>query len=300
MRHTAHRIMRASRPSRYPPSMRSLHTSLLALPLLAGLSACSWVTLTPTTYCDDDDGMLVDGEAGLSCEDASVALEHTRMIAGRPVGSTDANLILGEIKGAWQRDATATRAVLDRLKSERDAMRRSVGLDVAELRATHAWEALAGEGPLDPETFPRSHDSVKRRIAPWAQDDDEKLVLTEADIESWIRYASLCREVQAGGPLKLSISNREQLYRDMVSRFETSDRAGQIGLVGLGGFWPSIESRWQAASYEQQQRWITQAPLPPPMTGTSMGYASVIFEDDLAKHAAILHKTLGPFTLEDR
>jgi len=269
----------------------ALLLSALALP------ACSWFSLTPTTVCDSPQDELAPGSPPLTCAQAQVVLDHTQRLAGRPVGHADRNILLTDVGARYRVAPDEVRATLKTLAEQNAALERATGLEGAELRSTRAWEAITGNGPLSPAAYPEANRSLRRRIAPWAQDDEEKLVLTEADIEAWIGFASLCREVQSGEPLKLSISNREQLYRDMRVRFEMEDRKGQIGMVGLGGYWPSVEDRWIAATYEQQQAWIKAATLPPPMTSRSMGYAAIVFEGDLREHAQTMHKVLGPFTL---
>lgn len=264
----------------------------LALPLIG----CSW--LSPSPPCASADATLAAGTPPLTCAETLPVLEYAGQVAGRPITGVDRNVILWDLKARYSSHPDEVRADLAQAEAIRDELRRKTGLEAAEARSTRAWEALEGRGPIDPARYPQAHDSLERRTAPWARDADEKLVLTEADIEGWIRYASLCREVQAGGPLKLSINDREQLYKDMRVRFETVGRAEQIGMVGLGGFWGHIEDRWVAASYEEQQAWIQAAPLPPPMTASSMGYASVVFEGNLRQSAEILHDKLGPFTLD--
>lgn len=274
--------------------MPRIHALLLGLAL--GAPACSWIV--PQVACPEPDGVLADGAEPLTCAEAEPMLEYGAQIAGRPILGVERSVLLFDLKAAYHRDPQALRADLAEAARIRDELRRKTGLSAAELRSTRAWEALKGEGPLTAERHPQALDSLKRRVAPWYVDDEEKLVLTEADIEGWLRYASLCREVQSGGPLKLSIGNREAIYKDLRVRFETVSRDEKIGMVGLGGFWGHIEDRWKAASYEEQQAWIQAAPLPPPMTASSMGYAAVVFETDMRQSAEILHDKLGPFTLD--
>ena len=260
-------------------------------------TACSGWSLTPTTVCATDEAELAAGSPPLTCAEAEVAITWLRHVSGRPTGQADRNLVLLDLGARYKVDPAEVRTDLEQLAAINTELERASGMTGAETRSTRAWEAVTANGPLDPEHYPEADRSIRRRVAVWAQDDEEKLVLTEADIEAWISFASLCREVQSGEPLKLSIANREALYRDMRVRFEMEPRTGQIGLVGLGGYWHDVEERWIAASYKEQQAWIAAATLPPPMTSRSMGYAAVIFEGDLRQQAVTMHEVLGPFTL---
>jgi len=88
------------------------------------------------------------------------------------------------------------------------------------------------------------------------------------------------------------------VYRDLRVRFRQAEPADQIALVAIGPFWQGIAARWQAASYEQQQAWARAAPLPPPMTASSLVYAEAVFDLPLARSAATLHEHLGPLRLD--
>jgi hypothetical protein len=80
-----------------------------------------------------------------------------------------------------------------------------------------------------------------------------------------------------------------------MDRFSTGSRADKVAIAALGPIWGSVKERWQSASYDQQQAWIAAAPLPPPMTATSLGYADAIFAGDVARHVQVLNEVLGPF-----
>ena len=264
--------------------------------LFLGLSSCSWIS--PPTYCEGSSDVLVDGAQPLSCDDAMVAVTYVSMTAGRRTGKADRNLILGDIKAIYSADPDFTRTALNDAAQAVARMKSVSGMEAARARSEEAYRAVTENGPLSSDRTPAARDSLKRRVAPWLVDHETQLVLDESDIEGWIRYASLCREVQSGGPLKLSINNREQVYREVKRGFEDGSEQQKEGWIAFGGFWNTIEDRWRAATYEEQQAWIQVAPLPPPMTGTSMGYASVIFEGDARQHAATFHEKLGPLKLD--
>lgn len=270
------------------PTLRLL--ALLALP------ACSWIT--PSTVCSDPSGVLQDADDPLTCEEALVASDYVAVLAARSVSRADRNLLYRDLAARYRAepaDVNDDLASMARLTGELRALR---GLEAAEARSRRAYEALTGKGPLDIEAYPQAGRIVRSQIVARVIDDDHELVFTEMDIEGWISYASLCREAQAGGPLKLSIANREQLYRDLIDGYKGSDRDGRIAMVAIGAFWEPFTERWQAASYEEQQAWIQAAPLPPPMTASSMGYASSVWESgDFTTHARLLHEKMGPLRL---
>ena len=82
-----------------------------------------------------------------------------------------------------------------------------------------------------------------------------------------------------------------------MDRFEAGSRDERLALVSLGPFWGQIQERWQAVPYERQQKWIAAAPLPPPMTATSLGYLQAVVEGSVVQHVASVHDVLGPFSL---
>ena len=123
-----------------------------------------------------------------------------------------------------------------------------------------------------------------------------RVALTEADVEAWINYASLCREVQGGTPLRISVAARVGVYRDIRTRFETATAAEQVAMASLGATWPQVERAWRLADYEGQQAWIAAAPLPGPMTGRSGDYARTIVQGDVTGHVQALEVHFGPFT----
>ena len=80
-------------------------------------------------------------------------------------------------------------------------------------------------------------------------------------------------------------------------RFVDASRADRIALSAVGPYWPAARDAWAMATYERQQGWIATAPLPPPMTATSLGYIGALIEGDLDGLASTLHEHLGPLPL---
>lgn len=268
--------------------------SRLALLALAPLSGC--FMFSPSAVCTEPGQDLVAGASPLSCAEAEVAVRYVNVLAGRPMERADRNLILKDLAAAWPADPDGVRGTLEGLSATVQELGALRGLEAAEARSRTAWEDLNAESHLDP--FPQARRVLSRRVAVWASDEEQRLVLTESDIEGWISYASLCREVQHGGPLRLSVAQREGVYRDLRVRFKSLDREDQIAMAAMGPFWAGITHRWKAASYEEQQGWVQAAPLPPSMTATSLGYAEVVFGISPRASATALHDSLGPFRLD--
>lgn len=260
---------------------------LLALALLAGCGA--------RIDCSDPEALAAEHlDQRLSCEEAGRGVAYLQLLAGRPLTDPQRDRILRAIVASFRKDPQGTRDWLEALRVEGRAVEGGAGMEGAERRGTRVWRAVAGDG------FPEHADLRAARdeaLAVWARDDEERLALTEMDIEGWIHYASLCREVQGGGPLRLSLSDRVQVYRMVRTAFEEGSREEQIALLAIGPYWGQIREGWQMASYERQQAWIAAAPLPPPMTATSLGYLEAVLRGDLPRHAEVLHRQIGPFTM---
>jgi hypothetical protein len=255
--------------------------------------ALAGCTTTPT--CTSGDVVLAEhaGES-FACRDAGVAHDWLERLAGRPLASGDAPVVDRAIAEAFRADPNATRTWLAEMARRDDALAALRDLAGAEARSTAVHEAQAGRSLVD-DSRPALWTVQKRALAVWAHDDADRLALTEADVEGWIRYASLCREAQGGVPLRISVADRVAVYRMLVDRFGAGSRPEKIALSAVGGWWTQIDKAWAAASYEDQRAWIAAAPLPPPMTATSLGYAEAVFQGDVVSHARVLAERFGPF-----
>jgi hypothetical protein len=258
---------------------------------LALLQGCGWGSVD----CTDPDAVLAeaDGQA-LRCEAAVDAVDYIELLAGRPLLTGDRPGVLREVGSRFEAAPAETVAWLEQLRKAGVALAGRTGLEAAEQRSAEVWKAARGDGPIT-----SGHGAVwkaqKRALGVWSTDDEERLAVTEADLEAWIRYASLCREAQGATVLRISVADRVTVYKELIARFDEGDRQAQIALASMGPVWREVRERWQAASYERQQEWIAEAPLPPPMTATSLGYAEEIFRGDVWHHASALHEALGPF-----
>ena len=95
----------------------------------------------------------------------------------------------------------------------------------------------------------------------------------------------------------MSIGDRGVVYQALVKRFREGTFQDRTAMLAVGaGFW-ALKGDWTAASYDRQREFAVGAPLPPPMTGTSVEYALAIVAGDLPAHAANLHATLGPLNI---
>jgi hypothetical protein len=240
----------------------------------------------------------VAGSEALTCGEADRARVLIETLGARSLAAHERERVVVAVRDAWSADPSsaaaavaAARALQDRLSTARD-------MEAAELRSTASWEAVNGQGPL--ASFPGTASFVKSAVSVWASDDDERLVLAEADVEGWLHYASLCREAQGASPMMLSVSDRPAVYRMFTERFAAAKRDEQIAMTVFGAFWYDFRTDWKAAPAEAQHAWIGSAPLPPPMTATSLGYAEAIASSDLRRHADTWLLMWGPYRLEAR
>ncbi len=236
------------------------------------------------------------GDAALTCEQVDDVRVYLELLAGRPLQHNGTQRLPTALVQAFQRDPAVVADWLSRVRVEGRRLEQTSGLDAAALRSEEVWRAHRGEGIF------REPDGLvwniqRDALSVWAWSDEERLALTESDIEAWLTYASLCREAQQAGVLRVSVADRVSAYRAVVDRFEAGDREEKLAMGALGPFWPQIRDRWQAASYEVQQGWARSAPLPPPMSATSLGYLQAIVDGDVVTHVAVVHIALGPLAL---
>ncbi len=269
--------------------MRPAAQLLLLTAALATSLSCS----SPPPPCDTDEGML--GESGRTCAEAHLTRRLAETLASRPMDAT--------ARGRWMSTlASIDPEVVKTLHARSAEMlaRFPSGdwRDRAELRSAELYRVLHGRGLLADPALEPMRPLLKRLAGPWLVDDEHKLIMTETDVEAWIGYASLCREVQGGTPLQLSVADRVSAYRDLTAAYQGADRALRITMLGLGPYWRSARARWQSASWVKQQEWVSEAPLPGPMTGTSQQYLQAILEGDRREHVAKLHEILGPLRFD--
>jgi hypothetical protein len=257
--------------------------------LIGLLLACA----SPPSCTEPGQVLAEAGGQRLTCGEASVVPRYIVRLSARELNGGDRGLALTEVAEAFTADPAATRAWLGEVARAGRALDGLGGFEAAEKRGATIWLADRGQGVIG-----KDRDDLwnlqRRALSIWAQDDAERLALTEVDIEAWLRYVSLCREAQGGAPLRLSIADRTLVYKDLADAFHAGSRADKIAFLALGPYWPQIKAAWAAAPYELQQAWIAAAPLPPPMTATSLGYSEAILQGDVRRHAEVLHEKLGP------
>jgi len=264
---------------------------VLAIALLLVLSGCGGGEV-----CEDDAQVLAGGTDGLTCGDLAETQQYVQILAGRKTRDPDLRQLRRGLMKRFRRDPAATRSQIDAVRLEVARLSALTGLEAADARSTAVHDAVRGKGPLGPAAD-KARGALDRTVAVWAWDDEERLALTEVDIEGWVYYGSLCREAQDASPLRLSVADRVAVYRMLTDRFDAGNREEQVALAAIGPFWPEVRERWQASSFQRQQAWIAAAPLPPPMVATSKGYLSTLVEGDVVAHARVLHESLGPFHL---
>lgn len=267
--------------------MRRSDALALAVSLWAG--GCGGAPI-----CPGEDGVLVEG--GPSCLVARDAIRWAEALAARPLTEGQARAVMDAMVAMRASDPAGLDRRLSAAGQAFDTLAEGRGLLQGEARSAAIWALKHGEGPFG--DVPEVQSAVMAAVAPWASDDEEKLVLSEMDVEGWIRLASLCREAQGGTSLRVSMADRVALYRSATQRFEAGSRADQVALVGIGAAWADLRDRWRSSAYDRQQQWIRTAPLPPPMTGTSPEYFEAVMRGDLVGLASSVHDVLGPLRMD--
>lgn len=266
--------------------MRTVALLLWSLGVVGGCASSS------DPICPTSEGELVEG---IPCERADQVARWIERLAARPLSKPQRDKVMGELQARAGTDRVAFDAAIRRVEEALGVLESAGrGVDAARVRAQANHAAHRGEGPLPRERWPAVDGVRKAAVSVWSADDDDRLVLTEMDIEGWIRFASLCREAQGGTPLKLSVGDRLPGYREVVTRFEQGPTSDRLGLVLLGGSWRWMAQRWMSASYDEQQAWIGSAPFPPPMTGTSRDYLSAVTAGSPKAHVDAWQEALGP------
>ncbi len=267
------------------------------LVLCLATAGCGWLGAGPS--CEDDPTRSLEtaGEHTLTCAEVEVGAQFVELVAGRAISVADRRQLVRGMRKRFAADPQAALAALAAARTEHTALGALRGMAAAERRSALAYQSVTGAGPLGAASGDDVTAVMERAIAVWARSDTDGLALTEVDIEGWILYASLCREVQRAGPMRLSVADRIGVYREVEDLFDQADRGGRVALVAIGPFWPAVRLKWAVATYERQQGWASAAPLPPPMLSTSKGYLSAILEVDARQHAAALHEAFGPLAL---
>jgi hypothetical protein len=234
---------------------------------------------------------------GVTCADVAPVETWVEALAGRALSGPQRGRMHGELAEIADREPAALREVVELARRTLAELDAGDPRARARLRGALAWDALHGPGERWPRArLPETTDVLDAAVSAWAHADADRLVLPEADVEAWIGFVSLLREVQGGGPLRLAVADRVGVYRQIVARWEGGSGDERVAFLVLGASWPAVRARWQAASYDAQQGWIRAAPLPPPMTEDSRGYLAAVTRDaDVVRHVEVLEQRLGPF-----
>lgn len=266
--------------------------ALLALVGLGGV-ACG-----TDERCARAEAPLVEG-GELTCAEAESAVRYGEALSARRLTPGQRRALLDELAS---RDAAEVSARLAAADAFLATLREGPPAAAARARSREAW-AITSEGDrgasaiFPPAAWPGVAGAIASSVAVWARDDAAQAVMTEMDVEGVLRLVSLCREVQGGTPIRLSIADRVAVYKKVVARFEAADAATREAMVQVGPFWQAIRDAWKGAGYDAQQGWIQSAPLPPPMTGNSAEYVDAVLAQDVARLVGSLHVALGPLPL---
>ncbi len=232
-------------------------------------------------------------EGALTCRRADWLVEYWEVLRASALPASDRRLVRRAVARQFEDDATGTLTLLERVRAEGHRIVTRRGPESTGARSRAVYDALNDRGVVSGGAL----GSLQRKLLPvWSSSDEARVSLTEADVEGWIHYASLCREVQGGTPLRISVAGRVGAYRAIQDRFAKGSAEEQVAMAALGATWPQIRRAWLAADYETQQAWIADAPLPGPLEVDSIGYLKVIVASDVAAHVDTLRKHFGPFT----
>jgi len=242
--------------------------------------------------CADMTGDVTPG--GPSCAAADDIRAYADLLAARSMAKHERERLYAAVAA----DPAAFEALRSQVNARAAEITGADPLQGALLRSADVFELHLGEGLLNKAQWPSAHAITLRHVAVWSIDRDDELALSEMDIEHWIRFASLCREVQGGSPLKLSVADRVGVYQSVQDAFDAGSRADRRAMVQLGAVWPAVGRGWKSASYETQQRWIQSVPLPPPMTADSPEYMAAVSKLSMVKRVDPTLRLLGPLSLE--
>ena len=261
---------------------------------LAALTACAGDT---SPRCTSSEQVLasVDG-VQMTCADAERVSNYRHWLAQKPSTDEQRGRLVANLVKWFEREPVEASAWWSELSEQLAARQRPTGLEGALVHASALYEVNKGRN-----LWARADGEVRGNSAQslliWATNDDAKMALSEPAIEAWIRYVSLCRQVQGGGSLNLSVSDRAKIYGAFKERFLNGEAPEREAVVGFGPYWPEMEAAWQSARYSEQQRWIAEAPLPPPVTSTSLGYVEWFLDHGrLKEHVVTFDRVLGPLS----
>lgn len=241
---------------------------------------------------------VLEPTSGLTCEEVRPALDYARVLAARDLKDGQRQSLLSALADRARTDPAAARAGVARAAAWLQGLGDPKGFVAAEARATENAAVEHDGGAFPAPQWPVIGDVLHASIAVWETAPDEALSLSEMDIEGLIRLASLCREVQGGTPLRLSIADRVSVYQIIRERFLAASHQQRVAMLSVGPFWPDIHDAWKAAPFDVQQRWIAEAPLPPPMKTDSNGYVAAVMGGDLPSLVVSLHAALGGLRLD--
>lgn len=256
------------------------------------MAGCSSKPLCPTLA----DELAREGDEVITCDDAWQAERYIEAVAAKPLSAKQEQFAYRALAKEASADFAGTKARLDAARAFVEGLKAGTPWQGrVKRRGREMYEVAKGRGLWPEDDFGSMYSLFDRVLKTWKIDDSTQLALGEMDIETWIHYASWCREAQSAGPLVVSMGDRLLAYRELVDRWETLPEEGKIAVIGLAPFWKSIEGKWGMATYAKQQRWITQVPLPGPMEGKSLDYFQAIIALDPVGQVSTTHDALGPF-----
>ena len=176
--------------------LRSAAVSLLIL-----LSSSCGLLGEEIVCASPDTVLSQQGQNTLTCGDAAATRDYFQFLASRSLTPNQKGRLYTSLKSRHGNNPKQVRQQIDEATHILGESRHRVGLARAEFRSHSVWLARMSKGPFT-EAHSVEWDIFENAVAVWARSDDEQLALTEMDIEGWIRFGSLCREVQGASPLR--------------------------------------------------------------------------------------------------
>lgn len=261
---------------------------------LAGMTGCAGDT---APRCEGPEQVLATvGDSRMVCADVEHVAGYRQWLTQQPAKDEQRDALVLALLPWFERSPAEASAWWAELAVQLRERQKSTGLAGALVHSSALYEIREGQG-LWERADARVRSESANSLLIWAVDTDSKRALSEPAIEAWIRYISLCRQVQGAGSLNLSVSDRAKIYGVFKERFLNGDPAEQEAVVGFGPYWPEMEAAWQSARYSKQRQWIGEAPLPPPVTSTSLGYVEWFLDHgQLKEHVETFDRLMGPLS----
>ena len=149
-------------------------------------------------------------------------------------------------------------------------------MDATKKRADLLYSWHSGAGVFGEKN--KVSEELWRHVAVRVVSESDRMVLTK-----WMGGVGLltcpsAARYKGGTPLRISVADKVTTTEWLKKNSRRPIPPQRLAAAGVGAFWGEVRRRWKGATYEEQQEWIQFAPLPPPLTATSLGYFEAVLE----------------------